>query len=124
MSRKILVLAIIASAMASGANAAHLSDIEGAVFVNNKPIDASIEVTQGDRIKTLKGSATLVYSNGASVRIKPGHMLVVLENPPEQMSMKDGVLPPADSSAEAALVVAGGVALTLGLTELGRPVSP
>ncbi len=110
--------------MASGANAAHLSDVEGAVFVNNKPINASIEVTQGDRIKTFKGSATLVYANGAAVQIKPGHTLVVLENPPEEVSMKDGIVPPPDTGAEAALVVAGGVALTIGLTELGRPVSP
>jgi hypothetical protein len=124
MSRKSLILAVIATAMATGANAAHLSDVEGAVFVNNKPIDASIEVIQGDRIKTLKGTATLVYANGAAVRIKPGHTLVVLENPPEEVSMKDGIVPPPGTGAEAALVVAGGVALTVGLTELGRPVSP
>jgi hypothetical protein len=124
MSRMSLVLAIIASAMASGANAAHLSDVEGAVFVNNQPVKASIEVVQGDRIKTLKGSATLVYADGAAVQIKPGHTLVVLDRGPEYISMKDGMLPPPSTEAEAALVVAGGVALTIGLVELTRPVSP
>jgi hypothetical protein len=124
MSRITLILAVVVSAMASGANAAHLSDVEGAVFVNNQPVKASIEVVQGDRIKTLKGSATLVYADGAAVQIKPGHTLVVLDREPEHMSMKDGMMPPPDTGAEAALVVAGGVALTVGLVELTRPVSP
>jgi hypothetical protein len=123
MSRKCVILALIASAIATSANAAHLSDVEGAVFVNNKPVNVSMELVQGDRVKVDKGAATLVYADGSALKIKPGHTLVVLERNVEQGSLKDvGYLPPADP--EAALVVAGGVGLAIGLTELSRPTSP
>jgi hypothetical protein len=125
MSRMSLILAVIVPAMVPSAHAAHLSDVEGAVFVNNQPVSANAEVAQGDRIRATKGSATLVYADGSTLRIRRGTTLVVherrhsLKDPAEETS-----LPPSDVDAEAALVVAGSVGLSVGLSQLTRPVSP
>ena len=123
MSRNQIILAVIAAAMATNANAAHLSDIQGAVLVNNQPVSASAEVAQGDRIKVVNGSAVLVYSNGAAISITSGQTIVVLANPPEQVSMKDGDLP-SPYIYGGALVVAGGAGLAIALSQTGKPASP
>ncbi len=123
MSRNQIIIAVIAAAMATNANAAHLSDIQGAVLVNNQPVSASAEVAQGDRIKVVNGSAVLVYSNGAAISITSGQTIVVLANPPEQVSMKDGDLP-SPYIYGGALVVAGGAGLAIALSQTGKPASP
>ncbi len=123
MSRNQIILAVIAAAMATSANAAHLSEIQGAVLVNNQPVSASAEVAQGDRIKVVNGSAVLVYSNGAAISITSGQTIVVLANPPEQVSMKDGDLP-SPYIYGGALVVAGGAGLAIALSQTGKPASP
>ncbi len=123
MSRNRIILAVIAAAMATSANAAHLSDIQGAVLVNNQPVSASAEVAQGDRIKVVNGSAVLVYSNGAAISITSGQTIVVLANPPEQVSMKDGDLP-SPYIYGGALVVAGGAGLAIALSQASKPASP
>ncbi len=123
MSRNQIILAVIAAAMATSANAAHLSEIQGAVLVNNQPVSASAEVAQGDRIKVVNGSAVLVYSNGAAISITSGQTIAVLANPPEQVSMKDGDLP-SPYIYGGALVVAGGAGLAIALSQTGKPASP
>jgi hypothetical protein len=110
--------------MATSANAAHLSDIQGAVLVNNQPVSASAEVAQGDRIKVVNGSAVLVYSSGAAISITSGQTIVVLANPPEQVSMKDGGNLPSPYIYGGALVVAGGAGLAIALSQAGKPASP
>jgi hypothetical protein len=128
MSRKWIILAFLtaavsAAAMPLSANATHLSDVKGAVLVNNQPISASVEVVQGDRVKVVKGSATLVYSNGAAVPISSGQTLVVLASPPDHMSMKDSGWQPQDSH-EGEWVVGGAVGLAVVLSQLPKPASP
>lgn len=124
MSRNRIILAVIAAAMATSANAAHLSDIQGGVFVNNQPVSASAEVAQGDQIKVVKGSAVLVYSNGAAISITSGQTIVVLANPPEQVSMWDGGGLPGPYVYGGALVVAGGAGLAIALSQASKPASP
>lgn len=124
MFGKGIILAVFTATMTVSASAAHLSDVQGAVFVNNQPVSASVEVVQGDRIKAVKGSATLVYSNGTAVPVTPGETVVVLASAPEPVSMNDGDLLPPPNNNEAALAVAGGVGLVVALSVATRPVSP
>lgn len=132
MLRKGIMFAIAAAAFAAaaplaatGAMAAFLMDIQGAVLVNDQPVSVGLEVAQGDRVKVVEGSAKLVYANGASVRIPPGQTMVVLSTPPEQASLKDeGWQAPENHERE--WVVAGslGLALALSLTPKPKPASP
>jgi hypothetical protein len=124
MLGKLIILGGIAVAMATSASAAYLSDIEGAVLVNNQPVSASLELAQGDRVKVVKGSANLVYSNGATVRIAAGQTLVVLANPLEQLSMNDGGLEPLNDNMAGLALAAGGAGLAVVLSRTNQPASP
>ena len=75
-------------------------------------------------IKVVKGSAVLVYSNGAAISITSGQTIVVLANPPEQVSMWDGGGLPGPYVYGGALVVAGGAALAITLSQASKPASP
>ncbi len=125
MHMKRIILAVIGAMMATSASAAHLGDVQGAVLVNNQPVYASVDVAQGDRIKVVKGSATLVYSNGAAVPIASGQTLVVLAKAPEPMPANDGGLLPADGH-EGEMIIAGTARLgdrDYGCHQTGQPVS-
>ena len=125
MSRKWIILAVLA--IATSARAAHLSDIQGGVLVNNLPVSQSIEVFQGDRIKALDGSATLVYCNGSAIAITPGQTIAVLacpsETAPVPVTSSAFTMPGVQGSA---LLLAGGlgVGLAIALSESGPSTSP
>ncbi len=69
--------------MATGAQAVHLSDVEGSVLVNNKKVAASKDVVAGDRVKVVSGAVKIVYDNGAVVNVTAGQTMVVLQTPPD-----------------------------------------
>jgi hypothetical protein len=68
---------------ATGALAVHLSDVEGSVLVNEKNVEASLDVAPGDRVKAVSGAAKIVYDNGTVVSVPAGQTVVVLQNPPD-----------------------------------------
>ncbi len=123
MFRKLIIPVLIAAAMATSAKAAFLTDIKGAVLVNGQAVTASLQVAQGDRIKVVDGSASLVYGNGATVPVASGQTLAVLATPPKREPMTDESLQP-QNGYEGGLVLAGGVGLAIVLSQVGQPASP
>ncbi|MGO9483936.1 MAG: hypothetical protein ACLPX9_05050 [Rhodomicrobium sp.] len=123
MFRKLIIPVLITAAMATSARAAFLTDIKGAVLVNGQPVAKTLQVAQGDRIKVVNGSASLVYSSGATVRVASGQTLAVLATPPKRELMTDESSQPQDGY-EGGLVVAGGVGLAIVLSQVGKPASP
>ncbi len=110
MAGKLISLAVIAAMAATNAQAAYLSDIQGAVLINNEPASGNAEVVPGDRVKALTGSVKVVYSNGATVPVAAGQTLVVLANAP---APSDPPVDPGDTggSLGTTTIVAGGLAI-------------
>ena len=131
MFRVSILAAAVLAITAASASAAYLTDIQGAVLVNNHE-QAGKEVQPGDRVKAVTGTVKIVYNNGAIVNVSPGQTAVVLANAPERTCPPDGS--PRDSkgycpeggsyslgtSATAGLAigaaVAGGVGLAVALS--------
>ncbi len=131
MTRKLVSAAIIIAMAATNAHAAYLSDIQGAVLVNNQPVTSNVEVAPGDRVKAITGSVKVVYNNGTAVPVTAGETVVVLASDLSPSasyseSSKDSVIP--DNSAYyivgGGLVVAGGVGLGIWLSQSSKPASP
>lgn len=78
MAKRFITAAIIAAMAIGNAQAAYLSDIQGAVLVNNQPAKGDTQVSPGDRVKALTGSVKVVYNNGAVVPVTAGQTVVVL----------------------------------------------
>lgn len=123
MFRKLIIPVLVAAAMATSARAAFLTDIKGAVLVNGQRVATSFQVAQGDRIKVVNGSASLVYGNGATVPVASGQTLAVLATPPKREPITDESLQPQDGY-ERELVLASGVGLAIVLSQAGKPASP
>ena len=133
-------VAVITVMAATNACAAHLSDMQGAVFVNNRAVSANIEVSPGDRVKAVSGSAKIVYDNGTVVQVRTGQLVLVLAPPekaaPEPVSgslerLEPGFLGIGGSTLGAAgLVAAGAVGgASLAIAQSGnsgkpKPLSP
>ena len=83
MIRHTICVIALACLTATGAQAVHLSDVEGSVLVNNKKIAASKDVVAGDRVKVVSGAVKIVYDNGAVVNVAAGQTMVVLQTPPD-----------------------------------------
>lgn len=130
MTQKLIIFSVIIAMMTANAQAAYLSDVQGAVLVNNQAVTTSVEVAPGDRVKVVSGSVNIVYSNGAIVPVAPGQTLVVLANPPGAPapataadSGESNVWQPA-LYVGGGLAVAAGVGLALELSQNSKPASP
>ncbi len=124
MAKRFITAAIIAAMAVTNANAAYLSDIQGAVLVNNEPAKGNTEVSPGDRVKALTGSVKVVYNNGTAVPVTAGETVVVLANAPgSSTSYKDGGEPDGIPTGYivGGVVVAGAVGLAIALSQ---PASP
>jgi len=126
MARKLVSAAVIMAMMATNAHAAYLSDIQGAVLVNNQPVTSNIEVTPGDRVKAVTGSVKVVYNNGTTVPVTVGETVVVLANNVSPSGTYRDVSEPDYSTyyIVGGLVVAGGVGLGIALSQNNKPKSP
>jgi hypothetical protein len=117
MRRKSVSIAVAATLAAASAQAAQLTNVQGNVQVNNgggfKPVAGFAEVSPGDRIKVVNGSADIIYGNGCTVKIRQGQVVAVLWNAPGcGGGLKDGPAAEAGLSTETAVI--GGVAIAAG----------
>jgi hypothetical protein len=134
MLRKSLIFAAIAALTASSAQAAMLTNIQGAVAVNAgagyQPVAGPAPVGPGERIRTSDGSADIVYENGCTVHVAPNQVVLVSSAAPECSGggLKDGGIVesgiPTEYLVAGAVVVGGGVAAGILLSEEHHPVSP
>jgi hypothetical protein len=113
---------------AGDAEAALLTNVEGAVFVNRgdgfKPVFGAVPIVAGDRVRAAAGSAVVVYDNGCSQKVGPNQTVLVYFASPcvSDGGLRDGTSA-SDPSAAAALL-AGGVGLAVGLATSQPSVSP
>jgi hypothetical protein len=117
--------------MTTGAQAVHLSDMDGPVLINGKKVAVSSNVVAGDRVKAVSGSVKIVYDNGAVVSVPKGQTVVVLQTPPDppvQSSNAGSMESGLGFSATDGIVAAGGVgAIGVGVgvgSSNSNPVSP
>jgi hypothetical protein len=86
MIRKLISCVVIASLIATGAEAAVLSNVQGSVIVNRgdgfQPAQGGTSIAPGDRVRVVAGSAEILYENGCVVKIGQGQMVAVLHTPP------------------------------------------
>ncbi|MGO9545791.1 MAG: hypothetical protein ACLPPF_13505 [Rhodomicrobium sp.] len=135
MLRRPISICVLAALTIASAQAATLSDVEGAVSVNRgsgfKPVMNGAALGPGDRVRTEAGSASIVYENGCTARVGPNQLLVVLSTPPACTGggLKDGPVayagPPDGSFIAGGLVIAGGAGLAVALANSSNnPASP
>lgn len=78
--RKTVAVAM-ALLLAPAAEAALLSNIQGTVLVSSgggfRPASGPIMIAAGDSVRTVDGSADIVYDNGCSTRVGPRQTAVV-----------------------------------------------
>jgi hypothetical protein len=130
MLRKSLMTAVVISLTAASAQAVTLANVEGSVFVNSgsgfRPAAAGTALSAGDRVRTEKGSADIVYENGCSSRLEPHQIAAILSTPPACAAgggLKDG--PVAEEGLNPLIlggVVAAGVGI--GIVVTNNPASP
>ena len=86
LPRALISGALIAMLAATSVDAAVLSSSDGAVHVNRGkgfvPVSAGALLHPGDRVRTRKGSATILYDNGYAVPVGPHQIVVVTSEPP------------------------------------------
>jgi hypothetical protein len=86
MIRKLIASVVIASLIATGAEAAVLANVQGSVIVNRgdgfQPAQGGASIAPGDRVRVVQGSAEILYENGCVVRVGSGQMVAVLHTPP------------------------------------------
>ena len=131
MAKRFITAAIIAAMAIGNAQAAYLSDIQGAVLVNNQPAKGDTQVSPGDRVKALTGSVKVVYNNGAVVPVTAGQTVVVLASnsnssapPPPANTGNSGIFDDSNTLIIGGLVVAGGIGLGIALSQNNSPASP
>jgi hypothetical protein len=129
--RKSLTHAVLISMMAASAQAATLSNLEGAVFVNDGSgfhrVSAGTSLAPGARVRTEKGSVVIAYENGCTTRLAPNQSAVVLSTPPTcGGGLKDGPAAPCCGTDWFAVagIVALGTGVAIGIAEGGGPASP
>jgi hypothetical protein len=126
-----LLSGLVIAAFATDVQAAQLSDVHGAVFVDYgegfQPVAGPALVTAGNRVRTGDGSAQIIYDEGCAVRVGRDQAVLVLAVPPSCSSstfggLKDGVI--AEGPSTGTLLVVGGLLLaggTVGVIELVDP---
>ncbi len=126
--RALISAAAVAALFATQAEAAVLTNVEGAVSVNHgngySPAGTGAALVPGDRVRTAKGSANIVYENGCSQRVEPNQIVAVLASPPpcDGASLKDspGIIPAGfdvNPVIVGGLVVGGAVGLGVALSQ-------
>jgi hypothetical protein len=130
MLRHAVCVFALACLTAAGAQAVHLSDVEGSVLVNNQKVAANKDVTPGDRVKAVSGAAKIVYDNGAVVTVAAGQTVMVLQTPPDPPVQASSPKDPdngymAIDSGDTGLllggaILAGGGAAAIALTNTGH----
>ena len=131
--RKSIFIVLIASLVASTAQATVLTDVQGGVTVNRgfgyAPAATGILIGPGDRVHAQAGSASIVYDNGCIEKVRWGQTVMVLGTPPacqtNGLGIKDGVSDSGTNPAcvGAALLVGGGTAVGIVLSQ-PKPASP
>jgi hypothetical protein len=126
-TRSLVSAALIAALLTTSAQAAMLSNLDGAVSVNYgngfQPASIGSSLSPGVRVRTGEGSAAdIVYDNGCSKRVGPQQVAVVLSAPPScGGGLKDGAaVAPEEPFVSPLLLggvaVAGAVGLAVALT--------
>lgn len=133
MVRKSIGFLAIAALTVSSAQAATLTNIQGAVAVNAGdgyvPVAVPATVVPGDRIRTGAGSADIVYENGYTVHVPPKHVVLVSAAAPGSTSgggLADGEANIGPLTAFASgLIIGGGIAAGISQSEGNKdPASP
>ncbi len=100
MFMKPVSIAVGMALMVAGAQAATLTNVEGAVFVYRdgsfQQVNAGADLRPLDRVRTGAGSADIVYEDGCASRVGPNQLVVVLTAPPAYCGgggLKDGPVP-------------------------------
>jgi hypothetical protein len=131
-ARSLVSAAVITALLATGAEAAMLTNVEGSVSLNRgdgyRPTGGG-GVVPGDRVRTVAGSASIVYENGCSTWVGPHQTVAVLASPPPCAGgAKDGGVAAPDLGAPPLLVggllVGGAVGLAIALSNNHDPHSP
>ncbi len=128
MLPKLLSIACSMAVGAWSAQAATLTNTEGAVSVNRgygfQQVVAGLQVNPGDRVRTGEGATDIVYENGCAARVGPHQLTVVLSNPPAcaGAAFEDSSTIPL----VAGLAATGGAGLAIALSSSSnvRPASP
>jgi hypothetical protein len=133
-TRSLVSAAVITALLATGAQAAMLANVEGSVSLNRgdgyRPTGGG-PVVGGERVRTAKGSASIVYENGCSTWVGPHQTVAVLASPPPcegAMATRDGGPAGPDLGSQpvliGGLVVGGAVGLAIALGNNHDPHSP
>jgi hypothetical protein len=128
MFRKLISASVMMALSFSSAEAAMLTNIQGAVSVDQgngfKPVNAATELAAGTRIRAGGGSADLVYGNGCSVRVASGEVVAVQYTPPTCYTgggLKDGgpvaVEPGPDYYALGGVAIAGAAIIAIAASQ-------
>jgi hypothetical protein len=121
-ARALITAAVAATLFATYAQAATLTNVEGAVSVSHggayAPAAMGAKVSPGDRIRTGKGSANIVYENGYAQRVGPNQVVAVQHTPPQPGSESASFAPTigAGGLLVGGAVVGGGVAVAVAVT--------
>jgi hypothetical protein len=134
MFHKPISISVISALMIASSHGATLSNVEGAVSVNQGngfvPAVNGATAGPGDRVRTQKGSSVkIVYENGAVVNVGPIQVVLVRSTPPAGAR---GIANPAiEASPEFSPLLAGGLFIGAGaglVTALSnssnKPASP
>ena len=145
MAKRLASAAFIVGMVATSAEGALLTNIQGAVFVNSGngfiPVTAGTSVNPGARIRVGAGAAEIFYENGCSQKVGSDQMVMVPSAPPCAGSLKDGGDTAAVASSDftlpdtvtAGALLAAGAGLAIGIAnegsnessnEIRRSVSP
>ena len=137
MVRKSISIAVITALLASNAEAALLTNVQGTVTVNRGdgfvpagPAGTTAVLAPGDRVRAETGSADIVYDNGCTVTLGAGQMVAVLYAAPDcSGGLKDGAASSSGISTSTLLiggvVVAGGIGAGIALSQKSsKPASP
>ncbi|MGO8781355.1 MAG: hypothetical protein ACLQKK_20965 [Rhodomicrobium sp.] len=127
MVRKSISIAVITALMASSAEAALLTEVQGMVTVNHgegySPAGAGGEIAPGDRVRAAAGSASIVYENGCTQKVEPNQTVIVLYAPPACKVESQGFS--TLTYVGGGVLLAGGAAAAVALSQNGsKPASP
>jgi hypothetical protein len=122
-ARALISAAVAATMLATYAQAATLTNVEGAVSVSHggayTPVPMGAKVVPGDRIRTGDGSsASIVYENGYAQKVGPNQVAAVQHTPPQPGSESASFAPPVGLGALAigGAVIGGTVAVAAAVT--------
>jgi hypothetical protein len=132
-TRRVVSFALVSAMMVSAAQAAHLADVQGRVFVDYgqgfQPAAGSAALGPGDRVKAEQGSAVIVYDgcgtkDYGSVTVRAGQTVVVVDHPSCAPTVLGGL--PQSTVIIGGVAIAGGIGLAVGLSNNsnGSPSSP